>query len=125
MTKTTTMNTTTSIAKLLNLTNDEYWDGYVSLYIRWATQYASEFDIPLQSLMANTAISVWYGKWHEELAYQAYETLLPTYGKITFHKAKEIYATIMIDIYKSYPKHLFDTARKLTIINDPHDHTAN
>jgi len=119
------MNTTTSIAKFLNQTNDDYWDAYVSLYIRWATKYAHEFGIPLQMLLANTAVSNWYNNWHEELEYQAYQTLAPTYGTIKIEKAREIYSTLMIDIYKSYPKSLFEAAKKLTIINDPHDHTAN
>jgi hypothetical protein len=86
--------------------------------MRWCEKWSNEFGIQLQSLMANTAICNWYNNWHEELEWKAYETLKPTFGKISRTMANTIYKTIMIELYTNYPKPLFDVAKKVNIIGN-------
>lgn len=116
---------TTTISKLLYITPAEVQDLHLSIYLEWCLRIAKELGYPAQSLMANSAISKWFSSELEQLEYEAYQTLQPRYGQMSEVKARTIYNTIVADIHKIYPKPLFEAATKLTIINEPHDHTRN
>ena len=116
-----------AIITILDITEDQYWNSYVKRYMNWLQSYCAKTDTDFQKIWANTAINGWYTRWHEDLEVQAIENLKDQYQAITIDKVRQIYDVFMLDVFKSYPKHLFDTARKLEIVNDPrnHDHTAN
>jgi len=120
------MKITEAIITVLDITPTEYWDRYLIRYMDWLSKYSTDMD-DFQKLLANAAINGWYTRWHEDLEIQAIEVLKPQYQTITIDKVRRIYGVMMADIFNNYPKHLFDAARKLEIINDPrnHDHTAN
>jgi len=118
------------ITKLLDITEETYWNKFIERYMRWCTGRALHnvdgvIVTDLQMLMANSSLSKWYTLQHEELEKQAIEVLRPQFDRIPLEKMREIHNIMMNDIFKAYPKPLIDAARKLTIINPPYDTTAN
>ena len=136
------------ITGLLNITDDAYWERYLQRYMNWITKHvvkhveisnngteanpniasvACVCPVDFQMLLANTAISIWYSRFHEDIELQAIAVLKHQQNLITTTKMRELYETMMVDIFANYPKPLFDAARELTILNDPrnHDHNAN
>jgi len=116
-----------AITTILDITPEQYWNEYVKRYMNWLQSHCGNTDADFQKLLSNTAINGWYNRHHEDVELQAIEVLKHQYQSITIDKVREIYHVMMVDVFKAYPKHLFEVARKLSITNDPHnhDHTAN
>jgi hypothetical protein len=114
---------TNKIAKLLQMTVSEMNQVHASTYIKWCSQYAKELDYNEQSLIANTAVNKWFNQEWEALEKEAYETL--SHVPRTALKARSMYGLITSDIYKNFPKTLFEAAKNLSIINEPLDYTRN
>ncbi|RWX00950.1 hypothetical protein [Flavobacterium cerinum] len=112
------MTTTTSILKLIHMTDDEYWKEYLSRYMKWCLQFSQNKETDLQKLLANTAINNYYTARHEDLEHQAIQILKPQDGKITTELARRLYADVMVDLFTTFPKPLFDAARKLNVIGN-------
>jgi len=117
---------TNTIAKLLHITPAQVEDLHMCIYLEWVGRMAKELGYKPQALAANTAISKWFSEELERLQYNAYQTLHPRYGQMDADKAQMIYRAEIADIYKSYPKTLFEAAARLKIENTlPYDHNRN
>lgn len=106
-----------SIAQLLGFTEEQYYNEYVSRYMRWCLQFGITNE-HLQQIMANRAICNYYNEQHADLENQAYEILAPQDAKITIAMARRIYSDVMTDIFKAFPKPLIEAARRLSITNN-------
>lgn len=118
------MTTIKTIAQYLGYTEEEFYNEYVALYMRWLLHFApNEYD-GLQALMANTAVNKWYTERHADLQRHAMDVLKVQAGRTAVNKKRQMYNVIMVDIFANYPKPLFDAALKLKIENH-HDPRAN
>lgn len=114
------------IGLLLNLTTEQVQQKYVDMYFKWCAKWANELGYETQALLSNTAICNWFNSQYEDLQHQAFETLHSSFGKITIYKMRMIYNALMSDLYKNYPKPLFEAAKKIRIENQlPYDPAAN
>ena len=125
------MTITNLITVMLDITPENYTERYIARYMEWLIKYAIKdaegfCPVDFQKLLANAAINDWYTRHHEQIEMQAIEAIKYQFQTITIDKVRDIYALMMGDVYLSYPKPLFDAARKLTIINPPtYDPSAN
>lgn len=109
--------------ELLGLTAEQYENEFISLYMRWIEQFSTKVSgqvliTDLQLLMANSSISKWYNERHSDLENQAISILRPQHCRITIAQAKAIYGSVMAEIFRTFPRPLFEQARKLTITNN-------
>ncbi|WP_298307187.1 hypothetical protein [Flavobacterium sp.] len=109
--------TTQTIAQLLLIEQEVYNETNIERYLRWCQNLSNQTGIQLQSIVANTAISNYYRTETERLEDIFLTQAKPLHGKIKYSLMRQIYAEIMIDIFKIYPKPLLEAAKKVKIIN--------
>ncbi|WP_417366821.1 hypothetical protein [Flavobacterium beibuense] len=115
---------TKTIWELLGYSPDEYTDVYLSRYMRWLLQKTrindhgtTDFE-DLQKLMANTAVNRFFNDRFNDLEHQAYKVVVHNHDKLPVSTLRRLYEQIMVEIYQTFPKPLFDEARKLKIDNN-------
>lgn len=109
------MTTTKTIAQYLGFTEEQYYNEYVSLYMRWLMNFSPGTDCGLQALMANRAINKWYNERHADLEQQALDILKVQDGRAPLKQKRQMYSVTMADIFANYPKVLFDAALKMKV----------
>lgn len=109
-------NVNKSIHELLSMSKEEYDNLYTETYLRWCLNFANG-DTDLQKLIANRSIANYYNSEFEKLQLNFIKSATPIYGRVDLKVIKGFYSSITAQIFMKYPISLFESARKLSIIN--------
>ncbi len=101
----------------LGLTADEYETKRFEQYQRWCKNLAIAYRVSLQCLLANRAIANYYSDQFLELEHSFIIVAQRLDGVVNQAVLIENYNSIMMQIYKTYPKPLIAAAKKMRIEN--------
>lgn len=112
------MNLSKEIQKILNIPPDIYEIRLFRRYANWCATFENGSPDDLQKLLANTAINKWFLNRYAELEQRAYNILYKEHQAMPATEVQRMYEAVMVDIFTTYPKPLFEAARKLSVINN-------
>lgn len=114
------MTTTNLINEYLNMTPQEYNEDQIQRYMRWCENLSKTKNIQLQSAMANSAISNYYTAQFREIE-SGFLTIAKKIERTADYKVlRNLYASMMTDLYLAYPGALLEAAKNLNIENPPY-----
>lgn len=113
------MTTAKPINEHLGMTPQAYSEDKIERYMRWCENLSKTRNIYLQSVMANAAISNYYAAQFQEIE-SGFLTIAKKIERTADHKVlRNLYASMMTDLYLAFPGALLEDAKKLRIINPP------
>lgn len=110
---------TEKITQILLIETSIYLENNIERYMRWCQNLSQKFDVPLQNIIANTAIANYYRVEFNKLENKFMNEAIPLYGKVRYTTMRTMYCETVIDIFNFFPKPLIEDAKKITIINPP------
>jgi len=105
----------------LGLTTDQYQMDCMSQFMRWCMNWAKKYNMPLQSLLANKSMAIYYSNQFLELEHNFMVVAQKLDGLVDYTIMLKNYDMIMVDIYTNYPSALIEEAKKMKIENPKFD----
>lgn len=109
------MQTTIKIHEVLNLSKEEFDATQIERYMRWCMNQSIDQNKDLQKIMANSSINRYYNIEMAKLEKKFIDIVDGKQKHIGDKTAREMYALIVVDMFKIYPSPLIDNARKLNV----------
>lgn len=109
--------TTKTISQILLMDQSTYVETNLERYIRWCQNIAQQKAVPLQTILANTAIANYYRTEFTRLESEFLREATPIKGLVKFSTMRAMYSEKVIQIFTIYPSPLIDAAKKVKIIN--------
>ncbi len=110
----------TIISTLLNIDEVEFDNIQMERYMRWCENVARIKGVPLQIILANTAVCNYYNAEFHKLEQKFLQIVGGKTKHIESKSLHEFYNVIVVDMYKYYPSALIDEAKKMGIENPPY-----
>lgn len=106
----------TSIHELLQMTKEDYENHYTETYLRWCLNYAKGTD-DLQKLVANRSVANYFETEMRKLQLKFIASAQNLFGTVDHLVIRNLYGSITAAMFQRFPISLFESARKLSIIN--------
>lgn len=109
--------TTKTIAQILLMDPSAYVETNLERYMRWCQNIANQKGVPLQSILANTAIANYYRTEINRLESEFLREATPIKGLVKFSTMRTMYSEKLVQIFTVYPSPLIEQAKKMKIVN--------